>query len=99
MAGRHDGDHSSLMWCLRLERRVCPHLGEQGGLPTHPNPDSALSGFEAVLPPARAPDPHLAGIAVLHCILPSEFCKTPNAAAEAQSRTHGSPCKRASSVL
>ena len=40
------------------------------------------------------------GTAVLLCILPPKFCKTPNAAIEAQSRrTHGSPCKQASSVL
>ena len=45
MAGRHEGDHSSLMWCVWLERLVCPRLGGQEGLPTHPSPLSSLSGF------------------------------------------------------
>lgn len=96
-AGRHDGNHSSLMWCLWLERLVCPHLGGQGGLPTHPRPDSAPSSFEAAVPPR----PELLTPCLL-ALLSSAPCPPSfaNAATKAQSRrTHGSPCKRASLVL
>lgn len=48
-AGRREGDHSSLMWFLWLERQVCPRLEVQGGLSTHPSPNSAPSGFEAAV--------------------------------------------------
>lgn len=49
MAGRHKGDHSSLMWCLWLERQVCPRLGGQEGLSAHPGPKSVPSSFEAAV--------------------------------------------------
>lgn len=85
-AGRRDGDHSSLMWCLWLERRVCPHLGGQRGVPTHPSPNSAPSGLEAR---PDLPTPGSLALPSSSASCPPEFCKTPNAAAEAQSRrTH-----------
>lgn len=98
MAGRHKGDHSSLMWCLWLERQVCPRLGGQEGLSAHPGPKSAPSSFEAAV--SLWPELLTPGTAVLLCVLPPKFCKTPNEAIEVQiRRTHGSPCKQASLVL
>ena len=89
-AGRRDGDRSSLMWCLRLERQVRPHLGGQGGLSTHSCPKSAPSGFKAAM--LLQPELLTLSTAMLLCILSPKFCKTPNVAIEAPSRsTQGVP--------
>lgn len=73
MAGRHEGDHISLMWCLWLERLVCPRLGGQEGLLTHCSPVSSLSGFgEAV---SLQPELLTPGTAEFLYILPQSFAR------------------------